>query len=46
MHVGETAVLFLPSNKAFGVTGFEDYIKPNQPIVIEVYLKKINQKNN
>ena len=46
MHVGETAVLLLPSNKAFGVTGFEDYIKPNQPLIIEVYLKKINKKNN
>ncbi len=46
MHVGETAVLLLPSNKAFGVTGFENYITPNQPIIIEVYLKKILTKNN
>ncbi len=44
MHVGETAVLFLPSNKAFGISGFEDYIAPNEPIIIEVYLKKINNK--
>ncbi len=46
MHVGETAVLLLPSNKAFGVTGFEKYIAPNQPLIIEVYLKKIITKNN
>jgi len=44
MHVGETAVLLLPSNKAFGVTGLDNYIAPNQPLVIEVYLKKINPK--
>jgi len=44
MKVGETAVLLLPSNKAFGITGFEDYVAPNQPLIIEVYLKKINQK--
>jgi gliding motility-associated peptidyl-prolyl isomerase len=45
LKVGETAVLLLPSNKAFGVTGFEDYIKPNQPLIIEVYLKKINNNS-
>lgn len=42
MHEGETAVLLLPSNKAFGITGLEDYIAPNEPLIIEVYLKKIN----
>ena len=44
MQLGETAVFFLPSNKAFGVTGYQDIIAPNQPLIIEVFLKEIKTK--
>ncbi len=44
MQLGETAVFFLPSNKAFGATGYEDVIAPNQPLIIEVFLKEIKTK--
>lgn len=42
MKEGEIVTFLFPSNKAFGVTGFQDRIAPNQPLIIEVYLKKIN----
>lgn len=47
MHFGETATFLFPSNKVFGVSGFQDRINSNQPLIIEVYLKglKVNTKN-
>ncbi len=44
MKVGETFVFLFPSNKAFGVSGFQNRIKPNQPLIIEVALKEIKSK--
>ena len=43
MQLGETSVFYLPSNKAFGATGYENKIAPNQPLIIEVFLKEIKQ---
>ncbi len=42
MHLGETTTFLFPSNKVFGVTGFQDRIAPNQPLIITVFLKEIN----
>jgi gliding motility-associated peptidyl-prolyl isomerase len=41
MHLGETTTFLFPSNKVFGSTGLKDRIAPNQPLIIEVYLKQI-----
>lgn len=46
MKQGEKVTFLFPSNKVFGVTGFQDRITPNQSLIIEVLLKKINQNNN
>lgn len=43
MHFGETATFLFPSNKVFGVSGFQDRINSNQPLIIEVYLKGLNK---
>ncbi len=45
MKQGERVTFLFPSNKVFGATGFQDRITPNQSLIIEVSLKKINQKN-
>lgn len=44
MRLGETATFLFPSNKVFGPSGFQDRIKPNQPLIITVFLKEINNK--
>lgn len=44
MKEGEKVTFLFPSNKVFGATGFRDKITPNQSLIIEVYLKKINKK--
>jgi len=41
MKEGETITFLFPSNKVFGVSGFQDRIATNQPLIIEVYLKSI-----
>ncbi len=45
LQKGDSAVLLLPSNKAFGPTGFQDIIHPNEPLIIDLYLKDIKTKN-
>ncbi len=42
MKVGETVVFIFPSYKAYGYTGFKK-IKPNQPLIYTVKLKKIKK---
>jgi gliding motility-associated peptidyl-prolyl isomerase len=42
MKVEEQVTFLFPSNKVFGATGFRDRIKPNQPLIITVFLKQIN----
>lgn len=46
MHLGETTTFLFPSNKVFGVTGFQDRIASNQPLIITVFLKEINPTKN
>jgi len=46
MRLGETVTFLFPSNKVFGASGFQDRIKPNQPLIITVYLKEIKITNN
>ena len=46
MQQNEKVTFLFPSNKVFGVAGFKDKITPNQSLIIEVHLKKINYKNN
>ena len=41
MHKGEVVTFLFPSFKVFGVSGFQDRIAPNQPLIIQVYLKEI-----
>ena len=41
MHVGDKITFLFPSNKVFGITGFQDKISPNQPLIIEILLKEI-----
>ncbi len=46
MKQGERVTFLFPSNKVFGATGYGSKISPNQSLIIEVYLKKINKKKN
>ncbi|MEE9348929.1 MAG: gliding motility-associated peptidyl-prolyl isomerase GldI [Flavobacteriaceae bacterium] len=46
MKLGETATFLFPSDKVFGATGFQNRINPNQPLIIEVFLKEIKYKQN
>ncbi len=44
MQEGETATFLLPSIKAFGVTGLQGKIAPNEPLIIKVNVKQILNK--
>jgi len=41
MKKGDVVTFLMPSNQAFGATGFQDLIAPNQALLIKVKLKKI-----
>ena len=41
MREGEIVTFLMPSNKAFGATGLQNKIAPNQALIIKVELKKI-----
>ncbi len=40
MHFGETAILFIPSNLAYGQAGAGDAVPPNADIIFKVTLKE------
>jgi len=46
MKQGEIVTFLLPSNKAFGATGLQNVIAPNQALIIKVKLKQILNNNN
>ncbi|HIE44987.1 MAG TPA: gliding motility-associated peptidyl-prolyl isomerase GldI [Flavobacteriaceae bacterium] len=46
MNQGEIVTFLLPSNKAFGATGLQNVIAPNQALIIKVKLKQILNNNN
>lgn len=43
LKVGEEITFLMPSNKAFGATGLNAIISPNEPLIITVKLVKINK---